>query len=488
MQSRIYARLFNLKDRQDLPAGNPAIPYPTTVAYDGSSDQAAPATTPSPYLPQVPKPPHGRINPSTAAVDGVSHADQPAGGNAADIEEQRLRTEAAAAAQEPLSMMGDADGPWSDPNYGVETPNTFAERERASKRSAPVTASETGEVGYNSPGYQGKADQELGNFEQRRAFAADPDGSAGAAEDPAKKTAQLNDSARIALGLGSVPITAPNDRPKSAKELKREEKDAKRAAKDEEYNARLQAALPYEDPQTPAEKEQNRLAELRFRARNPRNEDRGVKGFIREMIENFAFGLSHAQGVPGISVPQALMLGGVGAGAGLANRGWNEQRAAQAQIPEAMQAVKMQDDLATAANLRDTRNASVGIREQAEQRMTDKNARDAEYKEKSLGIQGNYRKEYLNLLYQRDALLAADKKVKADQAQQRIDLLEKRYKLDEKKAGLSAKSTAINTAARKSAALAKLNEQIRDAEDAGDAAAAAKLRSDAKRLEALPIN
>jgi len=474
MQSRIYARLFNLKDRQDLPAGNPAIPYPTAVAYDEPTDQAAPTTTPSPYLPQVPKPPQAR-------------AAQPATDVAMDdpvaMPETDLETEHAAASNtlddEERQYLAEVEAAAGRPRTAAEERRLRSVLQQKPKHPTKATSPDLNAIWAKRSSSIREADEEM--VRQRQlpddSQFAIPAGASKAAEpvNYAEKEAKLNEQARMGL------LAPPEMRPGSAK-------DQKRADKEVEYQQRLKAELPYENPRTAREKEENRLAELQFRARNPRNEDRGVKGFIRELLQNFAFGLSHAQGVPGISVPQALMLGGVGAAGGMANRSWNEQRMAEGQIPQAMQAVKMANDLDNDANMRDARMGSIGIREQAERRMTDKNVLDADYKMKALNIQEKYRNEYLDLLRSRDVYRAANDKVKADQAQQRIVWLEKRYKLDEKKAGLSAKSTAINTAARKSAALAKLNEQIRDAEDAGDAAAAAKLRSDAKRLEALPIN
>lgn len=68
---------------------------------------------------------------------------------------------------------------------------------------------------------------------------------------------------------------------------------------------------------------------------NPVNQDKGWKGLIKELAENFAFGLSKAQ--PGMNVAQALSLGATGAGAGFFNKGWNEQRRAEQEIPIAQE-------------------------------------------------------------------------------------------------------------------------------------------------------
>lgn len=447
LNRQIYRTLFNLdKDRQDrgLPAGNPAIqPMQTPLGAMGGSEQA-PAPLPDEVkkrLP-VPTPPSGQPPVVTTAV-----VDQyvPSPTNASDEEERKRQAALAAAAQEPIAMMGDADGPASDPNYGVTRPNAFAERDKAS-RSTSVPAAEE-EVGLSRPTYRGK---QFRDIEQRRAFAADPDGSvaAAAAGDPAQRVAELNKTARIAMGLGAVPVDRPDDRPKSAKELKREVKDAKRAAEDADYQERLQAALRYPNPQNANERRQNRLDELRFKAENPRNEDRGVKGFIREMLQNFSYGLSGAASVPGISIPQALMLGGVGAGAGLLNRSWNEQRMAQQQLDGAYKDAAFESDLANKERALGIQEQGVGIRRDAEERQKEKVLLDADYKTRSLGIQEKYRNEYLDLLRTRDVYKNANDKKKAEQAERRIKVLEDRYKLDERKAGVQMGSTTMQTKER----------------------------------------
>lgn len=89
---------------------------------------------------------------------------------------------------------------------------------------------------------------------------------------------------------------------------------------------------PYPDPQNPQEVAANALARMKEQERNPINKDKGAKGLALELLENFLYGLGKTPA--GASVGQALLLGGTGAGAGFINKGWNEQRAAEAAIPE----------------------------------------------------------------------------------------------------------------------------------------------------------
>lgn len=74
---------------------------------------------------------------------------------------------------------------------------------------------------------------------------------------------------------------------------------------------------------------------------NPVNQDKGWKGLVRELIQNFLHGMSKAQ--PGMSMTDALALGATGAGAGFFNKGWNEQRLAESMIPGAQQRVDFEN-------------------------------------------------------------------------------------------------------------------------------------------------
>lgn len=88
---------------------------------------------------------------------------------------------------------------------------------------------------------------------------------------------------------------------------------------------------PYPNPQNDEEVAANATAEMREQAQNPVNKDKGWKGLIKELIENFSYGMSKTP--QGASALQALLLGATGAGAGFVNKGWNEQRAAEAALP-----------------------------------------------------------------------------------------------------------------------------------------------------------
>lgn len=77
---------------------------------------------------------------------------------------------------------------------------------------------------------------------------------------------------------------------------------------------------------------ENALAKARYQREHLENQDHGVKGVLRELLANFAEGLSHAR--PGMGLLSSLALGGVGAGAGAINRTWNEQRNLDQYIPQ----------------------------------------------------------------------------------------------------------------------------------------------------------
>ncbi len=475
MQSRIYSRLFNLKDRQDLPANNPAIPFPQANAYDGSGDEPAPVAAPSPYTPPVPKPPQGRAAQpaATAVVDeyvATPEADLEANyalaDNTFDEEEKRRLAEVAASAT-------------GQPRTAAEERRLQSVLRKASKAPAKTGTPDPNAIWSKQSSRIREADAEM--VKQRQL----PDDSqfavpAGAPNAPepvnyAASEAKLNEQARMGL------LAPPEMRPGSAK-------DQKKADKEVDYQERLKAALTYENPKNATEKAQNKRDQLQFERDNPRNKDHGVKGFIRETLQNFLFGLSKAQGVPGISIPQALMLGGVGAGGGMINRSWNEQRQAESDLGGATEELTYQTGLEDKRRGMDARDASIGIRDRAEQRQTEKNLVDADYKMKSLGIQEKYRNEYLDLLRSRDVYKNANDKKKADQAQQRIDILEKQYKLNEKKAGVAIGKSVIDTMDKQQAALKKIDARLKEAESAGDTEQIAKLKAARAQAEAYKFN
>lgn len=86
---------------------------------------------------------------------------------------------------------------------------------------------------------------------------------------------------------------------------------------------------------TPEEQAKAGLKYWQDMRENPVNQDKGWKGLVKELIQNFLYGMGKTQ--PGMSITDGLILGGVGAGAGFLNKGWNEQRRAEAEIPIAQQ-------------------------------------------------------------------------------------------------------------------------------------------------------
>lgn len=425
MQSRIYSRLFNLKDRQDLPANNPAIPFPQANAYDGSGDEPSPVAAPSPYTPPVPKPPQGRAAQpaATAVVDeyvATPEADLEANhalaDNTFDEEEKRRLAEVAASAT-------------GQPRTAAEERRRQSVRPKAPKAPAKAGAHD------QSSGIR-EADAEM--VKQRQL----PDDSqfavpAGAPNAPepvnyAASEAKLNEQARMGL------LAPPEMRPGSAK-------DQKKADKEVDYQERLKAALTYENPKNATEKAQNKHDQLQFESDNPRNKDHGVKGFIRETLQNFLFGLSKAQGVPGISIPQALMLGGVGAGGGMINRGWNEQRQAESQLPQATKDAEYAAERSDKDRAFGIQETSVGVRQKAEERQNTTAIENAKRADKRLNWDIKSKEEARNIEMLRDAYAKAGDVKKAEQEERRLVVLEKRMEMDLRKANATIRKTDAQT-------------------------------------------
>lgn len=88
----------------------------------------------------------------------------------------------------------------------------------------------------------------------------------------------------------------------------------------------------YENPQNQLEEAQNALQLQLFKIQNPENEDKGVKGFLKELASNFAFGLSHA--TPDMNLWESLALGATGGVGGMLNRSANEKRQAMRDLPQ----------------------------------------------------------------------------------------------------------------------------------------------------------
>lgn len=100
--------------------------------------------------------------------------------------------------------------------------------------------------------------------------------------------------------------------------------------------------LPYPNPTSMYEQTQNALAKGTYDAQNPVNRDKGFKGALKEALQNFAFGLSHAQ--PGMGFWESMALGGTGLGAGLVDRSSNERREAMRNLPMLQQNAKIASD------------------------------------------------------------------------------------------------------------------------------------------------
>jgi hypothetical protein len=75
-------------------------------------------------------------------------------------------------------------------------------------------------------------------------------------------------------------------------------------------------------------------------ANHPTNQDHGWKGTVKEIISNFLYGMSQTR--PGMNMTHALLLGGAGAGAGLVNRSWNEERQANMELGPANERVQQE--------------------------------------------------------------------------------------------------------------------------------------------------
>ena len=82
------------------------------------------------------------------------------------------------------------------------------------------------------------------------------------------------------------------------------------------------------------------------RARNPQNEDKGVRGLLKEIAQNFLYSMAMAGQMGGNNPDwkQVLLGGGMGAGFGMLNRTWNEQRDAERRIPGLQNQVKQEND------------------------------------------------------------------------------------------------------------------------------------------------
>lgn len=77
---------------------------------------------------------------------------------------------------------------------------------------------------------------------------------------------------------------------------------------------------------------------------SPENRDKGAGGLIKEIIQNYLYGMSQA--APGSNVRQTLATGAAGGGLGFLNKGWNERRRAEQELPRAQQRVDFENQQA----------------------------------------------------------------------------------------------------------------------------------------------
>lgn len=125
--------------------------------------------------------------------------------------------------------------------------------------------------------------------------------------------------------------------------------------KEDSKPVRPDFAYPYPMAQSGYEQAQNALAEGYYDVQHPKNKDKGVKGFLKELVQNFGTGMS--QGRPGMNAKKVLALGAAGAGVGVANRSWNEEREAAQKLPLLQQQAKLAGEELDATAKRDLTKA-----------------------------------------------------------------------------------------------------------------------------------
>ena len=353
----IYAKLFPKMKDTPGPLGNTGRPEPDAMSMgpgpEDLQEAAAPVEAVAHESTSVPKPPSSK--PYDPTAEQPVTATTPADGS--DPEEERRQAALIAAANPSVATLGG-----TEQATDAEAAQIAASAGKKGLKYSPSTSPTGGPLDAAiSDANKYRQDQITNAAGIGTPVAYQPQMAPIGTTEPAgyaDRSAKLEEQSRAAL--------------RTPKQQKRVEEDAA-------YEEKKKAALTYENPRTAAEKAQNRKDELRFMRDNPRNEDHGVKGFIRETLQNFFHGLSMAQGVPGISIPQALMLGGTGAGLGMVNRKWNEQRMAEQKLPGAMQDVAFESDQETKASTNRAREATArtqGINAQTAQikAMTDAGA------------------------------------------------------------------------------------------------------------------
>lgn len=165
----------------------------------------------------------------------------------------------------------------------------------------------------------------------------------------------------------------------------------------------------YLNPANDQESAANATARMEYERDNPRNKDKGWKGLLRELAENFAYGMGKTPA--GADWKQALLLGGVGAGAGFVNKSWNERRAAEAALPGLIDAEQRAGQMVNQKFARDDKTRD-NLRQDANLiRQREKDLRDAKIRRDTLDWKKEDRDRYYELeQIKQDAREAKDEK------------------------------------------------------------------------------
>lgn len=192
----------------------------------------------------------------------------------------------------------------------------------------------------------------------------------------------------------------------------------------------------YDAPQNEYESSQEALRKNLYDIQNPQNKDKGVKGFLKEGLENFLFGLSHAK--DGMGFWESMAMGGSGFGMGIANRGANERRAALRNTPLLQEAVKQAEGRQRLEIAKENeefdrlyKRGLLGERESERERKERKDARDFEIKEKTLNFKIADRDEYYRLEEIKQDALQRNRKDLYELAAKKQQELERHNKVTE---------------------------------------------------------
>lgn len=186
--------------------------------------------------------------------------------------------------------------------------------------------------------------QTLGGMQDDNAVFNRIDSNAPAAAPQAQDAPPMQQQALTALG--SPTMAAPENSPKAMKAAEKEANKPK-------FTPR------YANPQNEAQVAANKEAENTFNIDNAQNQDHGVKGKIRELLQNFFYGL--AQTPQGADWKQALVLGGAGVGGGLLSPSWNERRQAEQNAPRLRQQTQDAEKRVAQQSAIDARNMQTNL-------------------------------------------------------------------------------------------------------------------------------